>query len=116
MAFTYTLDYVKLFLHRNGVAGFDNIKETERKVRSDGRITDILTELQDGPCLEIKTHKDKIFRDMHEMIRDKQISGGYIPDSIYLSAKERDLEHKKVPSEYLNAIVQRIQRRVKGSS
>jgi hypothetical protein len=30
----------------------------ERKVLSDGRITDIVTELQDWPYREIKTHKD----------------------------------------------------------
>lgn len=55
---TYTEDYVKFFLHRNGIVKFDNIANIERKIFSDPRLSAIISELQDWPCYAITNHKN----------------------------------------------------------
>jgi hypothetical protein len=59
--------------------------------------------------------KDERFIEMMTIIREKKTDGGYIPESIYLKSKEWDFGQKKKPSEFMNAVVHRIERRIEAS-
>jgi len=59
-------------------------------------------------------HSEPIFRELLDIIRQKKTENGYIPESIYLKSKPWDFGQKKIPSEYMTAIVQRIEKRVCG--
>jgi hypothetical protein len=57
-------------------------------------------------------HQEKRFLQMLEVIRRKQTKSGYIPESVYLAAKGWDFGQKKETSEYMNAVVERIENRI----
>jgi hypothetical protein len=64
---------------------------------------------------QFKTVRNKdFFIEMLNIILEKENEHGFIPESIYLKAKEWDFGQKKEPSEYMNAIIERIKARVYG--
>ncbi len=59
-----------------------------------------------------EAHSDRGFRQMMSIVRGRQARNGYIPESVYLSAKDWDFGQKRQPSEYMNAVVERIEKRL----
>jgi hypothetical protein len=59
-----------------------------------------------------EVHQDNRFLEMVNIIRQKRSDTGYIPESVYLAAKEWDFGQKKIASEYMNAVVERIEKRL----
>ena len=53
------------------------------------------------------------FLELWEIICSKMAEEGYIPESIYLKSKPWDFGQKKIPSQYMNAVIQRIEQRIK---
>ncbi len=72
---------------------------------------DILNIVDTLSCFK-SIHDDPVFQELLNIILEKKAEGGYIPESIYLKAKPWDFGQKKIPSEYMNAIIQRIESRV----
>ena len=56
--------------------------------------------------------QEKYFNEMLDIILEKETAEGFIPESIYLKSKAWDFGQKKVSSEYMNAVVERIKKRV----
>ena len=61
-------------------------------------------------------HTDPRFQELLNIILQKKTENGYIPESIYLKSKPWDFGQKKTSSEYMTAIVQRIEQRVFGKN
>ena len=57
--------------------------------------------------------KEPRFLELWEIICSKMAEEGYIPESIYLKSKPWDFGQKKIPSQYMNAVIQRIEQRIK---
>lgn len=57
-------------------------------------------------------HNDKRFVEMINIIKEKETPEGFIPESIYLKTREWDFGQKKKASEYMNAIIERINSRI----
>ena len=55
---------------------------------------------------------DRRFIQWINIIKEKQTENGFIPESIYLKVKEWDFGQKKSTSEYMNAIIERIEKRI----
>lgn len=72
---------------------------------------DILN-MVDTLSLYPEIYHEKIFQEMFKIIKDKETSEGYIPESIYLKAKKWDFGQKKKISEYMNAVINRIENRI----
>lgn len=72
---------------------------------------DILN-MVDTLSLYREVHAEKIFQEMLAIIMDKEREGGFVPESIYMKAREWDFGQKKEPSEYMNAIIDRITKRL----
>ena len=74
---------------------------------------DILN-MVDTLSLYKEIHNEKIFREMLSLIMEKKSEDGFIPESVYLKAKQWDFGQKKEPSEFMNAIIERITNRLAG--
>jgi len=61
-------------------------------------------------------YNEKTFKEMYKIVKDKETDTGYIPESIYMKAKQWDFGQKKEVSEYMNAIVDRIENRIKNNT
>lgn len=57
-------------------------------------------------------YEEKIFKELLNIVLEKERSGGYVPESIYMKSKEWDFGQKKEPSEYINSVIDRIKCRV----
>ena len=57
-------------------------------------------------------YQNPFFREMLNIIKGKKTEVGYIPESVYRKAKEWDFGQKKEISPYMNAIIDRIVKRV----
>ncbi len=59
-----------------------------------------------------ETHKTSAFNEMLKIILNKKTGGGFIPESVYLKTKQWDFGQKKTQSEFMTAIIQRIEKRI----
>ena len=59
-----------------------------------------------------ESHDAPGFLDMLKIIREKRTDDGYTPESMYLKSKLWDFGQKKIPSQFLTAVVQGIEKRV----
>ena len=76
---------------------------------------DILNML-DTLSLYPEIHREKCFKEMVAVVDEKRTDHGFVPESVYLKSKEWDFGQKKEPSEFLNAVVQRIEARISGEA
>ena len=75
---------------------------------------DILN-MVDTLSLYKEIYEERIFKEMLDIILEKEGNEGYIPESIYLKSKKWDYGQKKEKSEYLNAIIERIKSRIENT-
>lgn len=76
---------------------------------------DILNVVDTLSCFD-DVHDEPVFRELLDIILEKRTENGYIPESIYLKSKAWDFGQKKIPSEYMTAIVHRIEKRIFGKN
>ncbi|MCK4515487.1 MAG: hypothetical protein KAU31_09535, partial [Spirochaetaceae bacterium] len=57
---------------------------------------------------------DSRFDEMWQIIQSKRSERGFVPESIYLKSKDWEFGQKKEPSELLGAVIERIEKRIKG--
>lgn len=74
---------------------------------------DIVNVVDTLSCFET-THRESRFLEMWQIIKEKELpEGGFIPESVWMKWKGWDFTQKKVPSEFLNALIFRIENRLK---
>ncbi|MFZ5517138.1 MAG: hypothetical protein ACOY90_10900 [Candidatus Zhuqueibacterota bacterium] len=59
---------------------------------------------------------DSRFHDMFQAVISKRTVGGYVPESVYLKSSQWDFGQKKKPSDFLNAVIERIEARIHSSA
>ncbi len=59
-----------------------------------------------------EVYKEKFFKELLAAVNKKRTKEGFVPESVYLKSGDWDFGQKKRPSEFMNAVIERIEARI----